>query len=255
MAIQYIQAVGSNQSKTSGTSISISSLSLSVAAGDDIIVGWAGDTGYGNINTPTHTGTATITWSSYDGSVNAGNVAAFLLRGRVTGAGTVTAITVSWTTAITAKAIVAGWYRQLDTTTGFGSDTVDAGSASFSAFIDCTSRDTAGLAIGVLGFEGPNGDTYTISQNPAGHGTPTTVGKNGTTGGGASANITCLLAHSFGSSGWGTFQWTNTTRSGDFASIGQVFSADAAAQPADITVNQLTSRVYPEPAGVRASRW
>ena len=106
MVAVFDQLLGSNQSKTAGVSLVISPVSKTVTVGKTIFVAFASDdvgSAFGitdNLgNTYAQVGTTEVV---------AGNVKTQLWRAPVTAGGSITTITVAWTTNITAKAAVAG---------------------------------------------------------------------------------------------------------------------------------------------------
>ncbi len=229
MAIVFNALFGSNQSKTAGTSLAINPTDITVAAGDDIFLAYAGDDG-GSAFGVTDGGTASITWTLEKEQINAGNVKTQFWRGNVTAGGTLTDLTISWTTNVTAKAAVAGWFS--------GVGTLDGTSGVNSATAICTVVDDAtigwesgDLVVGGAGYEGPGTDALNLIDN--GTLSDAEIGQNGTTGGGAASNIAVSLIYGIATATQdGTdVRVNNATNAQDNAGAGAVYSPAAAAAP------------------------
>lgn len=231
MAAAFVQLVQWNSNKTAGTSLVLNQVSgpaPSVTVGNDIFATFAhddGGTGYGI----THAGTAAITWTLEDSNLNAGNVAVKLYRGAVTGSGTVTSITLSWTTNVTAKAGWAAEYSGVGTrsTTGAGG----TGTGTTATGITSKTVPKNGLAVVCVGFEDTNLETYAAG---AASGTPSLTvltasagGYSGTSGGGDAGNITVGQLYAIGSAASDStgFNGTGTDNtSADWAGCGACYN-------------------------------
>lgn len=229
MAVTYNGLFGSNQSKTAGTSLAINPADITVATGDDIFVGWAGDVG-GSAFGVTDGGTATISWTEERVQTQGSDVEVRLWRGNVTAGGSLTDLTIAWTTNLTAKAAVAGWFSGVGTQdANYGGD--DIGGNSVAATIAGTWQ-IDDLAIAACGIEGAQ-DAETVTAGAFSDGGGTMVGQNGTTGGGAAANIVAALGYQVTTTNRSAsaaigFTFTNTR---DASAAGAVYSPAAAATP------------------------
>lgn len=178
-------SLGSNQSKTSGTSIAISVGSVAVAVGDLILVGLAIDDAGSGFTCADNLGN---TYTLRNSTINAGNARAYLFESIVSVAGTLTSITASWTSSVTAKAIAARLFSGAQFQTGSLWNT-QSESDTF-ATLNANAGVAGELMMGVAAWERPNGDTLTVFA-PSGN---TAQGiQNGTTGGGATTNMTVHL--------------------------------------------------------------
>jgi len=196
----------SNQSKTAGTSLTITPTSFTVASGDDLFVVYAGDPA-GSAFGVTHAGTATITWSQRKDQLNGSGTSGArtqLWRGTVTGAGTVTSVTISWTTSITAKCVFLMWFS------GVGTERATYGVNTTTTVTPITS--TASYTTGdLLVFGAAEENTFTGGRffcdykNGAAKTSGAVGADNGTTGSGAATNIN-------GAIGWAV---SLATQSGD----------------------------------------
>lgn len=219
------QLLGSNQSKTAGTSLVISPSSKTVTVGNVIFVAFASDdvgSGFGitdNLgNTYSQVGST---------QVLAGAVKTQLWRAPVTTGGSITTITISWTTNITAKAGVAGEFDTVGTLR-----LTDGGAATDTATTITTIGTpiaffTGELWIGAVGVEDDVGwASYTVTGTPSD--TMVELGKNGTTGGGSATNITCGLAYvrRTANSSVGSYAFaTNSGSTQDCAGVGAIYNA------------------------------
>lgn len=190
MAVVYNGLFGSNQSKTAGVSLTINPADITLATGDDIFLAYAGDD-VGSAFGMSDSGTASITWTQEKEQIYTGNVKTQLWRGNCTSGGTLLDITISWTTDVTAKAAVAGWFS--------GVGTQDRVTGANSATARCTglstgAAQTGDLCISANGYEGPNGDDV-VASNTSGQGGSSEIGQNGTTSGGAASNVTVTLSY------------------------------------------------------------
>ena len=191
MAVAFDQLLGSNQSKTSGNSLVISPSSKTVTVGKTIFVAFAFDefaatTNHGIVDNLTNT--YSLVKNQAPGS---NTIRTQLWSAPVTTGGSITSITISWTTNITAKAAVAGEYS------GFGALRLTDGAngtAGTTTGIASNTFFTDELWIAALGVEdnvavSVSGTTGTPSQ------TKVSAGTNATSGGASASNIAVTLAH------------------------------------------------------------
>jgi hypothetical protein len=185
----FDQLLGSNQSKTAGASLVISPASKTVTVGKTIFVAFGSDdvgSAFGVTddlgNTYTQVGTTTV---------NAGAVKTQLWAAPVTVGGSITSITIAWTTSITAKAAVAGEYSN------FGTRRLTSGSTGTSvAFMVVTNTFFNGeLWIGAIAFENPNTTNITTTNTGTPSQSTAEAAQDGTTGGGAASNIEVALQY------------------------------------------------------------
>lgn len=230
-AAVFDQFVGSNMSKTSGTSLTISPSSITVTSGKTIFVAFASDdvgSGFGitdNLgNTYTQVGST---------ATNAGNVKTQLWRAPVTSGGSITSIVIAWTTNITAKAAVAGEFSNFgsenltDTDTNTANTVYGPGGPGASDGFACADGE---LWVGAIGWEAPNGDDLISTPGGSGPNGDAEAGQNGTTGGGTASNITAQLVYALNtttasgtSCELGGFNNTSSTRDG--AGVGAIYNA------------------------------
>lgn len=173
-------AKGTAQSKTSGTTLTIASVAMTT--GHLLVVSLAYD----------DQTLDSVTWGSetltLGDSVIGGGVRTRLAWKTITTGGTQT-ITATWSAALTAKAMVASSYSS----SGGGSPQVDSNAtntgsgtaASTAAVSPAIVGGTESILVGVVGTEGPNGDTAGTWS------TPSTNGQRlGTTGNPTHSNVT-----------------------------------------------------------------
>jgi len=240
VAANYIGFLGSGSNKTNGTGLNIAWTAVDVAVGDDIFVSWAGDPGGSSFGI-SHSGTATISWSDESTTINSGNVETHLFRGTVTGAGTISGVTVTWTSNIGAKALVAGHFSGIGTRDDTGSDTtgLDIGPDEGENPVPWQIDD---LVVVAGGSEGPGTDDLTaVSAGSIWSIGPTEVGQAGTTGGGAAGNITSILVFGVASTneasgGGGAIGFTNNSAGRDSTVAGAVYSPSAPASDAQAEI-------------------
>ena len=225
MASALVQTLFSGNSKTAGTSLSITG-SKSMTTGNDIFLAFASDDA-GTSHSVAATG-ATVTWSLETTQTNTGNVVSRLWRGTITAGGTLTDITVSWTSNVTAKMASSAEFSGVGTQSATGG----ANAAGNSCADAANTLPANGLAVACLAFE----DTNTGTFDPAASGTPSITDvidlKNGTTGGGSASNITGALAHGIGVSSDSTgFQTvaSSTLGAADNAGAGARYNPTAVA--------------------------
>lgn len=239
------------QSKTAGTSIVINNGDITVAAGDDIFVGYAGDD-VGSAFGVSHAGTASITWTQIRERINAAHSKAQLWRGVVTAGGTVTTVTVSWTTNVTAKAAVMAWFSGVGTQdTGTGSPYDNTGTSNSGATVPSTATATwesGDLVVMVMACEASAAKETVNIGAWAQTTTETLAGSNGTSGGSDPSNMICGLGYSIvdasGSVGGTAINWTNAAQ---WSAVAAVFSPSGY-QPRHSAIN------FQEP-GLLAKAW
>jgi hypothetical protein len=246
MAAALAQALGSNQSKTAGTSLAIS-LSKVVTTGNVIVLAFGSDD-VGTAHSVSATG-ATVSWSKIEETINAGACKAQFWVGTITAGGTLTQIQISWTTNVTAKAMVASEWS------GVGALSV-AGAGSTSATSSCTAVSSKtipanGAAFGACVYEDTNNNAITGGNSS---GTPSTTStldaQNGTTGGGASSNIAVALVYATNTSQVTSFSLLSSHAAGNAnnAGAGALYNPSAVAFIA-------ASPVLVRQAVPRASAW
>lgn len=220
MAVAFVQSLGSAQSKTAGTSLATST-SLTLTAGNVVVVAFAADDVGSAFSCSDNLGN---TYALQKTTVNAGHCKVLLFSGPVVTGGTLTAITVQWTTNVTAKAVAAGEFSGVDSTV-IQTDGATASSANVTggSTIDPVSGDLVVLA-GAAEDNFPDLTVSTVmSCSPA---TLTSNGKvdaNGTDGGGSASNISAALWYGIVNAGG-----TDTTPSGSFGVAGEVNAGAAA---------------------------
>lgn len=210
MAIVFNSLFGTAQSKTAGTSLNINPADITVAAADDIFLAYAGDD-VGSAFGVTHGGTASITWTLEKENIFATNAKAQLWRGLVTAGGTLTDITISWTTNVTAKAAVAGWFSGVGTLR----NTAGGHNGVSPYHYIATTTDEAGwvedeisagwfigdLVVGTGAVESTSEAAYTgVTAGATWASGPTVVGSDSTIGAGAASNMTAVLSFGIASS-------------------------------------------------------
>jgi len=229
VAVVFNALFGSNQSKTAGTSLNINPTDITVAAGDDIFLAYAGDD-VGSAFGVTDGGTASITWTLEKEQINAGNVKSQLWRGNVTAGGTLTDITISWTTNVTAKAAVAGWFSGVGTQDGTDGNSTSGGVAVVDH--DRLAFQNGDLVIGAGGHEGPGTDALGVTEGGEWTALAEEVGQDGTTGGGVASNIVVNLVYGIANADSVTGDFllsNNSTAVRDSAGAGAVYSPAAVA--------------------------
>jgi hypothetical protein len=156
--ISYIGDVGSAQSKTSGTSLAVTT-TAAVTAGDELMIAFAADSGGGTC-TVTDSLPTSNTYNNVLEVTNSGNVRTIIFAAyNVTALPSGSTITINCATAVTARAAVVSAFRHLahpgvvdQTHTGTGS------SSSPSSGATSTTTQTYELLIGAVGMEGPRAD-------------------------------------------------------------------------------------------------
>lgn len=231
MAITYNGLFGSNGSKTAGTSLVIDPVDITVATGDDLFMGFYSDDA-GSAHGVTHAGSASITWTQEGEEINVGVVKTQLWRGAVTAGGTLQSVTISWTTDVTAKGAVIGWYSGVGTRDDLVIHQTDTGT-SMNVYLESDGGWQIGdLVIGACGVESSNGFTMTTTETGTWTAAPTMVGQGGTTGGGSATNVCGNLGHGIAdeaSASGDALGMTHPTTGADKAAVAGVYSPAAAA--------------------------
>ncbi len=232
MATAFVKQLGTNQSKSAGTSLVISPSSKTVALGNTIFVGFAADDVGSAFSINDNLGN---TYSQVKEQINTGNSKAQLWKAPVTSAGSITSITISWTTNITAKAAVAAEFSDVGTLrlTDGQNNTADT---IFG--IPSQTENNGELWLSVVAWECDVTDSLSAEGSA---GTPTSAGKQGTTGGGAASNITALLSYSLPSTttaarSLGSFNATSSSRDG--AGAGAIYNAPITGTTFTQTLNE-----------------
>lgn len=198
MAVAHKAIFGTANSKVAGTTLDVTG-SQAVAVDDAVFLGVAAD-GVDVTVIVTNNAGPTISWVDLTsgGTLNAAHVEVFLVRGTVTAAGTLTTITTTFASSITAKAAVAGIFTGVGTTKRGENSDSNASDVAVGTVIavDPTFIWLNGdLVIGVAGYEGPGTDSLTLSEiNGTTLSSITEEGQDGTTGSTVDTNITAQLA-------------------------------------------------------------
>lgn len=221
MGATHVQTLGSNQSKTAGTSLVISPASKTVTVGNVIFVAYGGDdvgSAFGIIDNLGNT------YTLVKETVQAGEAKAQLWSAPVTTGGSITSITISWTTNVTAKAAVAGEFGNVGTlrlTDGVGGAGAAASAISNQTFF------TGELWVGACAIED---DVVPTSSGSTGSPAQTKAndGGDGTTGGGSASNMSVCLGYiliNADSSSNGYLDGVATGTSQDSAGAGAIYNA------------------------------
>jgi len=218
MAANLVQALFSAQNKTSDNSLVLSG-SKTITVGNDLFVAWAGDTGGSAYGCGDNLGN---TYSIIQETLNAGAVRTILFRAPITVGGTLTTVTVSWTTNITAKGATIAEFS------GVGqSRTLATGTTGSGTFVAATvggeTLPVGGLAIGALGVEAPNTFTAVSAGTPAV--TSVNAGQTNTSGGSTASNIGVGLYYAIGPTTEPSefFQLAGTSVSANNAGAGGIY--------------------------------
>lgn len=205
-----VDATGfSGSNKTSGqATLALVGSSVNVAAGDDILIGTTHD--LSTVSGVTKTGTATIGAASIEKSIVGSGGVASIVRVPITGAGTITGLTITFAAAPTAKLGDGLIFRGVGVLRG--TDSLAQSSTSMFCCLLETGADTGVLPVAgdfifaVGGFEGPVGDAMgTINRSAAGSTGPINVPTAGpgllaTSGGGATSNLEQRTAYTLSQS-------------------------------------------------------
>lgn len=181
------QLLGSNQSKTADVSLAISPASKTVTVGNYIFVAFASDDVGSAFGITDNLGNTYIRIGNQ--AVTGTQVKTTLWIAAVTIGGSITTITMSWTTNITAKAIVAGEFGNfgpLRLTENLGNVATQTSGSSFTF----TNNE---LWIAALGVEDDVASTLSVGGTPTQ--TAVDMGSNGTTGGLSDTNISVTLSY------------------------------------------------------------
>ncbi len=163
--ISYIGDIGSAQSKTTGTSLAVTTTSA-VAAGDDIMVTFAMDGNAGGVSVSDGVNTYTQVANAQFTTPGTGNVRTVIFAAyNVNALSSGSAITITHPSLAARSAVVSvfrgladsGALDQIKTATGT-SNTVSSGATS-------TTTQANELLIGAVGLEGPNVDAPSVWQN------------------------------------------------------------------------------------------
>lgn len=182
----FVNFIGESQTKGNGTTEVMSGAEITngvVSTGDTVFVSFHGDTGMTTTPTIAHVGSS-ITWTTEEDANNSGNVRTMLFRGEVTAGGTITSITVSWTTNIAARVMQAARYRFVGATSATSAQVTGNGSVTA---LDMLSVPAFGLYVAACGIEdntAPTAPNHNVVDS----------GIN-TTGSGANSNIGGLQAY------------------------------------------------------------
>ena len=182
-AISYVKNIGTANSKSSGTSLSITVPAGGVSAGNSIIVAFAMDDGSGTVSC---SDTAGNTYTVDIDVTNSGNVRTVILSSHnVSALISGNSITVTHP-SVTARAVSVSEFSGLAPTSALDKIQSNTGSsASPSSGATSTTTVKNELLIGAIGVEGPLDESFT-------KGTlwDAALPRNGTTGQGAASNIT-----------------------------------------------------------------
>jgi hypothetical protein len=219
MVAVFDQLLGSNQSKTAGTSLVISPASKTVTVGKSIFVAFASDdvgSAFGIVdnlgNTYTQVGATAQT---------AGAIKSQLWRAPVTAGGSITSITISWTTNITAKAAVAAEYSN------FGAFNRSENSTGSAASIVAPSSEASLAGELWIAAHGVEDNVAPTSGDAA----DIVAGSDGTGGGGSSSNISVSLVHSLISANGTDSITTLLDGTQNRAGVGAIYDAASAVEP------------------------
>jgi hypothetical protein len=220
----FVQSLGSNQSKTAGTSLAISVASLTITVGNKIFVGYSGDNAGSAFGVTDNLGN---TYTQDKEQIQTtGGVKTQLWVAPVTVGGTLTAITIAWTTNVTAKALAAAEFSGIgtrDLTDGANGTNNLCGALVSQAF------QTGDLLIGAFGVED---DVAPAVNGLNGAGTVDGSISNGTSGGSSTSNISVTLGYQFATNPDATVTW-NGALSGtqNSAGAGAIYSAAVTSFP------------------------
>lgn len=189
MAAVFNQLLGSNQSKTGAASLVISPSSKTVTVGRTIFVAYAGDNGGSAFGVTDNLGNI---YSLVKEQIQTtGGVKTQLWSAPVTTGGSITSITISWTTNVTAKAAVAGEFSNFGSLrlTSSNTNTISSNTA-----IQLNSSFVGELWVGAHGVEDDvafnvGGTSCNDSR------TIVNAGSDGTTGGGSASNISVAMSY------------------------------------------------------------
>lgn len=244
--ISYIGNIGSAQSKTAGTNLSITT-SSGVSAGDDIMISFAMDGSTGDVTAVDNAGNTYVqsvnVQFSTPSNTNVRNVLLTALNVNALPSGSTITITHP---SVTARSAVASVFRglanaealdQVKTATGT-TNTVSSGATS-------TTTQADELLIGSLGLEGPNVDAPSVWQNSFTYGP-----RLGTSFGASSGDATDITAQMgwriVNTTGSYTAQIVNLNTTRDWAVAIATFKAQSGdVSNPTVTINQAASQPDP----------
>lgn len=187
MAVTRTARITAANSKTSGTTLTATSFALNV---DDLLVVYLS---YDDVTLDSVTwGTQVMTLG--DPVLGAG--VRTRLAWCVADATATRAVTATWATALTAKAMVADSFRSSVVATGAtwiddsNSTDIGVGTAASTPATDPITGGTESVRVGIVGTEGPSGDTAGTWVEPN-----TASSRTGTTGSSAASNVTVSAAY------------------------------------------------------------
>jgi hypothetical protein len=248
-AIVYVGSLGTAATKTSGTSLAITT-SIAVSNGDDILVAVATDP-----NSSLVVSVSDAAGNSYSqvGStvINSGNVRTYLFAAYdVNSMASGSAITVTSSPAVTARVAVAALFRGLDDSSPLDRTASATGSSNApSSGASGTTAQADELLIGVVATEGPNGDAAGTWD-----GSFTAGPRLGSTGGTDDTNLTISLGYRIVSAtGSYTASKTGIT-SRDWDAMIATFNAGPGTSPAIYTSGTPLSPFSSLPGGVSAEQ-
>lgn len=163
--IGFVKNIGTNQSKTAGTSISVTVPAAGVKAGNSIIVTFAMDSTSGSVSVSDTAG------NTYNLDADTGVYVTYV-RTLIFSAHNVTALVSGNTITVThpsvnAKAVSANEFSGLAKTSALALDktsTATGDSTTPSSGSTATTTQADELLIGAIGVEGPLGDTFTAGS-------------------------------------------------------------------------------------------
>jgi uncharacterized delta-60 repeat protein len=236
-AISKVQDIGTANSKSAGTTLSVIVSGGGVIAGHSIVVTFAMDDNSGSV---TCSDTAGNTYTVDEDVTNAGEVRTVIISSHnvsaLSGGGTITVTHPS----VTARAMSVAEFSGLAATSTFDQKQSGTGnSASPSSGATPTTTVANELLIGAIGAEGPLGDSFT-------KGTlwDAALARDGTTGQGAASNIT-INPEYWVVSATGNYTADGTITSRDWAAAIATYKADPSIITAGASGNQTASMAIP----------
>jgi YD repeat-containing protein len=182
--IAWVKNLTGNSSKATGTSIAATVPAGGVAAGNSIIVSLAMDPASGTVScTDTASNTYTLDRDQINGSGTSGVRTVILSAHNVTALVNGNTITCTHP-SLAARAVSASEFSGLLASGAKDQATSATGSGTSPNSGNVTTTQADELLIGAIGVEGPSGDTFTPGTSY------TTTERRGTSGGGATGNIT-----------------------------------------------------------------
>lgn len=262
----FVNFIGESQTKGNGTTEVMSGAEIVngvVSTGDTIFVNFHGDTGMTTTPTIACVG-ATVSWTTESDANNSGNVRTMLFRGEVTSGGTLTSITVSWTTNIAAKVMQAARYRFVGTTAATSTALTGTGAPTAT---DQLTVPAFGLMVAAVGIE-DNTAPVASNDNEVNSGINTTGSGANSNIGGVQAYEENLTAASVSTLGRGIIGFSHASL--DYALVGRAYNplagagteklridgSDLALTLSGLTVAHSawrTSSTYPSTVGVKST--